>query len=254
MKSAFYEDKADINDYLLFDLQKGGVTNAHFHNSLEIVFVKSGRHRIGINGVERVLGAGEIAVSNSYDIHYYIGEGSSQKYVLLLGQNYSGRFNLIYENKKFDSFLPARGEGTEKIFGLLEQFYKAKGDLNYLMTYGYINMLFGLMAKYYPLSVKPERSNSVVVDILTYINQNYTGDITLESVAKKFGYSKNYFSTLFNRYTNMHFRDYVNRLRIVNIRSLLEDKKADNNTITEIALSNGFDSLNTFYRAMKKFG
>lgn len=251
VKDAYYENKADDNNYFFFTLEKNNNCPAHFHKNIEILFVKNGRHRAGINGVERVLCEGEIAFSDSYDIHYYNYENNSEVYILLMGQDYYSRFIKEY-NKSFNNFLPVKPIITKQIFDLLDDFYHQK-ELNNLMKYGYVDLLLGFMVKSFQLKDKNEKDNNIIIEILTYINENYKSNITLKSLSEIFGYSKTYFSLLFNKYTNMHFCDYVNRLRIANIKDLLINKRINNNTIIEIALNNGFDSMNTYYRAMKKF-
>ena len=49
----------------------------------------------------------------------------------------------------------------------------------------------------------------------------------------------------------MRFSDYLNRLRVQEAAKRMED--TDARGITDIALDCGFNSLNTFYRAKKKF-
>jgi len=252
IKNVIYEKEADENNYLYFIFSDNNYCNVHFHKNIEILFVKEGRHRVIINGVEHILTAGEIAFSNSYDVHCYKYEEHSKVYIIVIGNNYSSRFINQY-GKIFDNFLPVHNEGTKEIFELLDKFYYQKNDNNLLMNYGFIDLLLGLMAKYYPLKDGIKNNNNIIIEILTYINENYKSDITLNSVSERFGYTKPYFSMLFNKYTNTHLRDYINRLRVDRVKELLEDKQYNNDTITAIAMGCGFESLNTFYRAMKKF-
>lgn len=251
-EKAYYEKQADEKDYFYFNLDKNNHCLAHFHKNNEILFVKSGKHKVGINGIERILTKGEIAFSSSYDIHYYNCDIESEVYILLFGSDFYNRFYREY-NKRFGNFLTVQEKTTKQIFSLLFSFYNQKNELNKLMINGYIDLILGLMANNYELFPIVQDNNNIVVEILTYINDNYKTNITLDSVSKKFGYSKTYFSMLFNKYTDMHFRDYVNRLRISDIKNLLDNKKDNYNTVAEIAFNNGFDSLNTYYRAMKKF-
>ena len=78
-----------------------------------------------------------------------------------------------------------------------------------------------------------------------------TESLTLEGLAAAFGYSKNYFSAMFNRVTGMHLKDYVNRLRLQRAKARL-DSKNRSETVLEIASDCGFNSLNTFYRALRR--
>jgi AraC-like DNA-binding protein len=44
---------------------------AHWHHEAEIVLVESGTLRVGVDGEERILKAGEMAVAGSGSVHYY---------------------------------------------------------------------------------------------------------------------------------------------------------------------------------------
>ena len=56
---------------------------------------------------------------------------------------------------------------------------------------------------------------------------------------------------MFNRITNMHLTEYLNRVRVLHAKQELNDP--DNKATTlQIATKHGFNSLNTFYRALKK--
>ena len=53
-------------------LQREGLSYmAHWHHEAEIVLVDSGSLRVGVDGEERTLGAGELAVAGSGSVHYY---------------------------------------------------------------------------------------------------------------------------------------------------------------------------------------
>ena len=56
---------------------------------------------------------------------------------------------------------------------------------------------------------------------------------------------------MFNRVTGMHLKEYVNRLRIQLAlpRLALADR---NETVLKIASDCGFNSLNTFYRTLRR--
>lgn len=94
------------------------------------------------------------------------------------------------------------------------------------------------------VSVDSEMMNTV----LTYIAQNYKDDITLESVAQFTGFSRFYFSRMFNAYTGCSFVDYLNRKRLsVADYMLVHSPKS----IGEISEDSGFGSIATFNRVFK---
>lgn len=83
-------------------------------------------------------------------------------------------------------------------------------------------------------------------NVLKYIHENITQNITLTDVAEKFGYSKWHFSSKFHKYTGKSFTKYIRhfRLSLASI-DILEGKK-----ISDIAFSYGYDSISGFNKAL----
>ena len=74
----------------------------------------------------------------------------------------------------------------------------------------------------------------------------------MPEIAKQFGYTSNYFSSLFNKYMAMNFNDYLNYVRYEKAKSMLSDA-SNKLTVLDVAEACGFGSMNTFYRAKNKF-
>ncbi len=87
--------------------------------------------------------------------------------------------------------------------------------------------------------------------LLTYIDQHYMEDLSLEDMAAHIGFSKFHFSRLFKQYTNDTFSDYLNRRRIRAAEELLA-APPPGVSITEIAMRCGFSSITTFNRLFKQ--
>jgi AraC-like DNA-binding protein/ligand-binding sensor protein len=89
----------------------------------------------------------------------------------------------------------------------------------------------------------------VITRAKEFIQQHQTEDITLSQVARAVNTSTFYFCKLFKKHTNVHFTDYVSRLRIENAKNLLLNP---NLRISEIAYEVGFQSLTHFNRVFKR--
>ena len=94
-----------------------------------------------------------------------------------------------------------------------------------------------------------DQKNELVADVLGYIEQNYKENVTLPSIAQRFGYNRFYFSKLFNAAIGESLCSYVNSVRV---RKFIELYKTEKNAnILSAAFSVGFDSMPSFYRAFK---
>lgn len=246
MGDYFYEQNADELYHFNFHRAENNYVTAHFHRGIELAFVCGGSVRIVINGEERVLHEGEISVANGYDVHYYDGRDSSSIFVLLFGDHYKS--DSMLAGKCFANFLTDR-EKNKVLFDYLGLIPQSR-PLNELLKKGIANTVLGLIVELYGLREKRTDEKYRFTEVLAYLEEHYREDITLDELSAQFGYTKNYFSTLFNRFTGTHLRNYLNDLRVEKVNKLVEDDK--NITITGAVFSSGFNSLNTYYRALRR--
>ena len=87
------------------------------------------------------------------------------------------------------------------------------------------------------LFVRKNKNLNKLSAITSYIKENYTGDLTLEEVARIFDYSPNYLSRMFRKYAGITFKSYVQSIRL---DYALKDLDGGRYSITEVALRNGF--------------
>lgn len=90
--------------------------------------------------------------------------------------------------------------------------------------------------------------SSKVDDILKYLNDNYTKDISVTDVARQFNLDRAYISRLFKSQMGMSIWDYVIMRRIYLFNYLIEDS----NSLEETAYRVGFKNYSNFYRLYKK--
>ena len=91
-------------------------------------------------------------------------------------------------------------------------------------------------------------SHHLVCEILEYINNNINRDITIDELSNRFYYDKTYIMKRFKKEVGKSIHDYINIIRISN--SL--DYYKDNNYILNIALKNGFNSIEYYSEIFKR--
>ena len=249
----FFETAASPAEYFYVTDVRINSCRSHFHNNAEIVFAESDGFFIAVNGEEYILNTGDICFINGFDVHYFPHQDLLTR-VTIIGESYCGHFYRAAGGKVFPTVMRADAKALGEITPLLELMHAQGNNASELMKYGFADMLFGIFSKYYPLVERKFRANTtLIIEILRYIEKNLTQEITLKGIAEKFGYSKTYLSALFNEYLGAHFRDYINRARVMLALDKLADKEKNSETVLSIAGKCGFDSPNTFYRAMKKY-
>jgi two-component system response regulator YesN len=100
-----------------------------------------------------------------------------------------------------------------------------------------------------PLMAEDANGVHVIQMALSYIQEHYKDDLTLQKVADFVYMSKNYFSEQFKRHTGYNFIDFVIRLRIHHAKHLLE---TTNLKVIDIGLQSGFHSPKHFLKLFKR--
>lgn len=93
------------------------------------------------------------------------------------------------------------------------------------------------------------KSTDHIHEVLSYINENYAGMLSLKDMAQRFHMSTNYFSKWFKQKTGVGFIVYLNGLRLEKAEQLFLQRKY---STTEIADMTGFNNANYLSRVLKK--
>lgn len=91
-------------------------------------------------------------------------------------------------------------------------------------------------------------SNNLICDVLEYINNNINKEITIDELSRKFFFDKTYIMKRFKREIGISIHDYINHMRIFNSLSFY----SYDNYILNIALNNGFNSIEYYSETFKK--
>ena len=85
--------------------------------------------------------------------------------------------------------------------------------------------------------------------LLEWLSLHYAESVTMEEAANYIGYSKFHFARIFKEYTGMTFYDYQTTLKLKSVVEKLSDSDL---SISEIALSSGFNNLTSLSRNFEK--
>lgn len=94
-----------------------------------------------------------------------------------------------------------------------------------------------------------EEKVPVIEQIITEIQEYYTENITLTELAKKYGISVGYLSSLIKENVGLSYSDYVTARRIQKAKELLEDERL---SMEQIAEQTGFRDHFYFIKVFKK--
>ena len=253
----WYEGSADKPDYVYFQYfpdmaaARYRFGELHIHQSIEILVVCDGCMRCSVNNQTEELSGGSVFIANPYDTHHYEYVGNASAYIIVVSKEYL--VNILDDKSEFNNFLYPTGKSWEDLKALVRDAYHNYDGFNTLQKRGFIQSFFGVLYPYNLLRHKEKNNNrEFFIKVSEYIANNYGEELKLPALAKKFGYSENYFSALFNRMAGMNLNEYINRVRVrkvLELRERLESKY----TLREIVLRCGFNSMETYYRVLKKY-
>ncbi len=224
-----------------------------FHNSVELIVVVSGEYYVLVNGERKRLKSGEVIYIDNLVPHATSRTeryDDLEVYALVITPQYICGFDDVC-GKRFDTE-NISNDGFSELKSFLDWGYSGFKSMNQDMKTGFATLLFGILKKHCPLIPNTHRrQNELILLILTYIDEHYAEKINLSVLAKKFGYEETYLSRVFNSFMGINLREYLGRYRIAKVNKLRATAQGD--SVLGIAEKCGFESPNTFYRALKKY-
>ncbi len=252
--SEYYLKEADNKYSVYFKKDNLLDTDAHFHDSIELIFVVNGSTIAHLYESSRKLEKGTIFFADSYECHYYTDTSKDiLAYVLVLSRDYTKALRSMYPGLTFETFMLDK-ERNERIFKAIESWYETE-DKTILLNSGYANVVFSEIMKAYPLKKKrrEDEGQEILKECLSYVHNHFTEDITLKDIARNFNRSEEHLSRILKKNLNENFKNYINGLRYVRANELMNDASR-NLSITECIFQSGFQSTVTYYRYKKKIG
>ena len=192
-------------------------------------------------------------------LHFYCSEDFS----ILCEKDAHDEIKLANNNPYFSGFedkilLPAffHTLNIERLSILFHQLlhvsesdYYTKQSMNYILTSLAIELteqtLSGTAGAKKPLIEKVSLSR-----ITEWINTHYAKQISLNTVAYEFNYTKEYLARYFKKHMGMSMQEYINKIKISKAREMLI--QSDKN-IKEIASELGFSDDKYFHRLFKQY-
>lgn len=235
----------------------------HWHPGPELIYTRNRELTVMIDGEKNIVHPGEFILISSYALHSVVPSPSPERQDVL-GVTFQIRsVEQIYPNVQDleisrDSSL-ASEESRMQMVSLCEQLRKhlesvnAKSDKHFETN----RIVFSMLQMMYNDFLVPEREShhkdrdtlNKLIKILNYIEEHYREDLTTQSVADYFGYSREYFCRLFKHYANQTFKQYLLDLRL---RAAAEELCVTNQYVGQVALKHGFPNETTFFRSFKK--
>lgn len=244
----------------------------HWHNYLEIAFVKKGKGIYYVENRTYEMNEGDIVVINNIEPHYMevLPPANMVMPVVMFEPQlvWSSESHFDYQymepfferSSNFNNKIDSKSEIGQKIFALLaeiEEEYVNRTVGYKLMIKAKLLHIITYLIRHYQDSSKTTESISSkskrlekLEKVFEYINRNFSQKIELHTLAEIAFMSPNYFSTFFKLSTGFTPIEYLNKIRITKSIELLRETDL---TISQIALDCGFNNLANFNKIFKHF-
>ena len=236
----------------------------HWHDELEIIYILKGVLKVSINGEEFIGGPDSLFVVNPRDLHLMGSDDTSVDYFTLL---FPMEFISFQSDDALENdFLKPLRKGQlrfnpciiydisyDNIFCTIKDIIKVNMERHSGYELRTRILLLELLAGFMELPDMIHKADSghgsnVLRDIISYIQEKYTGNISLRIIAKEFHMSEKYFSRYFKKHFQLTFSRYISHMRLSHAKKLLETSDM---SVTDIAFASGFLSVSYFIRSFK---
>ena len=248
---SYYELEAEGKGYSYFTRRRAVHTLAHFHGAYELVFIRDGEQEVLIGGERRVMRAGDACFVDAFCVHSFLPTEPTNCYVIVGNkESFDKIFSKYGENKpprffRFDGY-----ELLDDLYGFWKKPYENQKNKRIVFE-GAMRILLADVSERVDFSPsEDDGQGTLVCRILSFAEESFREDLSLGSLSRKFGYSREHLSRIIHKYLAENWNCYVGRLRARKVEEeLLLDPHAN---VLDVALGCGFESANTFYRAYKK--
>ncbi|MCI6271955.1 MAG: AraC family transcriptional regulator [Erysipelotrichaceae bacterium] len=171
-----------------------------------------------------------------------------KKYFLQNFTNYPIIYDFFSLNSKSPEYLYFKTSNSKEIQELIEITFK--NDEEFIIL-NLLNIIFAKLGKEHTTLLSKIESSMLkehlLGSIIKYIDEN-SKHITLEEVAKTFGYHPAYFSKFFKKYMKTSFKDMLKEIRLEKAIKYISET---NFSIKTISKEVGYDDVNHFYKVFK---
>ena len=229
--------------------------HVHVHDCCEIFLCLEGGSTFLVDDTVYQIENGDLFVINQFEAHKVVADksGNFVRYILHVHPSFiydAGLTTCFFATDKVTHITPTKEEverlvalfedlSTEREYG--DEIYKKLRATEILLE---TNRLFATRREQDGKSLR-HKAVQLAID---FINRSFAGPLSLESVAKNAFVSEAQLSRLFSRYCGTTVTKYIASKRITEAKKMLAEGKS----VTDTALSCGFNDYANFIRTFKK--
>ena len=237
----------------------------HWHDEFEIIYVKSGFLTVSISGENYIGKPGDAFVVSPGNLHFMGSQtGNVDYFTFLFPLKYiSFRTDDILDDKlleplnsghliispEIEDTIKEQCEQLVEIYGAKKEESQSKITAQIKTKIILLQFILELWKKGFIVENDTSGKNTVEKEMVSYIQQNFTGKILLKEFGEQFHLSEKYISRYFKEHFHITISQYVTYLRLEHAKQLLQDTDIP---VTEVAMQSGYQNVSYFIRSFKK--
>ena len=237
----------------------------HWHDEFEIIYVRSGFLTVSISGESYIGKAGEAFVVSPGNLHLMGSQtGTVDYYTFLFPLKYiSFRTDDMLDEKLLEPLnsghlmiCPRVKDTAKELCEQLVDIYMAKKDESESKITTQVGtkiillqFILEMWKKGFVIENDTSGRNTVEKEMVSYIQQNFTGKISLREFGEQFHLSEKYISRYFKEHFHITLSQYVTYLRLEHAKQLLQDTDIP---VTDVAMQSGYQNVSYFIRSFQK--
>ena len=237
----------------------------HWHDEFEIIYVRSGFLTVSISGESYIGKTGEAFVVSPGNLHLMGSQsGTVDYYTFLFPLKYiSFRTDDMLDEKLLEPLnsghlmiCPRVNDTAKELCEQLIKIYEAKNDESESKITTQVRtkiillqFILEMWKKGFVIENDTSGRNTVEKEMVSYIQQNFTGKISLREFGEQFHLSEKYISRYFKEHFHITLSQYVTYLRLEHAKQLLQDTDIP---VTDVAMQSGYQNVSYFIRSFKK--
>ena len=237
----------------------------HWHDEFEIIYVRSGFLTVSISGESYIGKTGEAFVVSPGNLHLMGSQtGTVDYYTFLFPLKYiSFRTDDMLDEKLLEPLnsghlmiCPRVKDTAKELCEQLIKIYEAKNDESESKIATQVRtkiillqFILEMWKKGFVIENDTSGRNTVEKEMVSYIQQNFTGKISLREFGEQFHLSEKYISRYFKEHFHITLSQYVTYLRLEHAKQLLQDTDIP---VTDVAMQSGYQNVSYFIRSFQK--
>lgn len=237
----------------------------HWHDEFEIIYVRSGFLTVSISGKSYIGKTGDAFVVSPGNLHLMGSQtGTVDYYTFLFPLKYiSFRTDDMLDEKLLEPLnsghlmiCPRVKDTAKELCEQLIEIYEAKNDESESKITTQVRtkiillqFILEMWKKGFVIENDTSGRNTVEKEMVSYIQQNFTGKISLREFGEQFHLSEKYISRYFKEHFHITLSQYVTYLRLEHAKQLLQDTDIP---VTDVAMQSGYQNVSYFIRSFQK--